>query len=100
MIKYKCLVIDPPWNQGKTGKRNVRPNQNVVLDYATMTKEELLKLPIEQWADDNCFLWLWATNSKDKKTKEPILKMAFDLLSEWGFTFYTMIIPIIKNKYT
>lgn len=91
MIKYKCLVIDPPWNQGKTGKRNVRPNQNVALDYTTMTKEELLKLPIEQWADDNCFLWLWATNSKDKKTKEPILKIAFDLLSEWGFTFYTMI---------
>ena len=43
MNKYKCLVIDPPWNQGKTGKRIVRPNQDLKLDYPTMTKAELLK---------------------------------------------------------
>jgi len=91
MTKYKCIVIDPPWNQGKTGKRLVRPNQNTKLDYPTMKKEELLNLPINKWADNNCFLWLWVTNSKDKTTKEPFLKMAFDLLEYWGFNFYTMI---------
>ncbi|ACV25470.1 MT-A70 family methyltransferase [Kangiella koreensis] len=89
--KYKVLVIDPPWNQGKTGKRKVRPNQNVCLDYETMTKEELMQLPVEEWAEDQSFLWLWATNSKDRSTKEPILKSAFDLMEHWGFTFYTMI---------
>lgn len=91
MRKYKCLVIDPPWNQGKTGKRSVRPNQNTTLDYQSMSKMELFNLPVDQWADENCFLWLWATNSKDKKTKEPILKIAFELLEAWGFNFYTMI---------
>lgn len=55
-----------------------------------MSKEELKQLPVQEWADEQCFLWLWATNSKDKKTGEPILKMAFDLLEEWGFTFYTI----------
>ena len=89
--KYRVLVIDPPWNQGKTGKRNVRPNQNTLLDYPTLSKEELLTLPVQEWADDRCFIWLWATNSKDKKTKEPVLKMAFDLLEAWGFEFYTII---------
>jgi N6-adenosine-specific RNA methylase IME4 len=89
--KYQVLVIDPPWNQGKTGKRSVRPNQTQTLDYPTMSKEELKNLPINQWADEQCFLWLWATNSKDKKTGEPILKIAFDLLEYWGFKFYTMI---------
>lgn len=89
--KYQILVIDPPWNQGKTGRRSVRPNQGTKLDYPTMGKEELKRLPVKRWADDQCFLWLWATNSKDKKTGEPILKMAFDLLEEWGFTFYTMV---------
>jgi N6-adenosine-specific RNA methylase IME4 len=34
---------------------------------------------------------LWATNSKDRKTGEPILKTAFELIESWGFTFYTMI---------
>jgi len=89
--RYRVLVIDPPWNQGKTGKRKVRPNQTKTLDYPTMCKQRLLNLPVKQWAEDQCFLWLWATNSKDRKTGEPILKTAFDLMEEWGFTFYTMI---------
>ena len=89
--KYKCIVIDPPWNQGKTGKRSVRPNQGVSLDYPTMSKKELLELPIQDCSDNNCYLWLWVTNSKDKETKEPILKMSFDLIDKWGFEYYTMI---------
>ncbi len=90
--KYKVIVVDPPWNQGKTGKRRTRPNQTTTLDYPTLSKEELLKIPIDKWASEGqSFLWLWATNSKDKKTGEPILKMAFELMEQWGFTFYTII---------
>ena len=48
-------------------------------------------MPINEWAKENCFLWLWVTNSKDKKTKEPILKMGFEILEHWGFTYYTTI---------
>jgi N6-adenosine-specific RNA methylase IME4 len=89
--KYRSIVIDPPWNQGKTGKRKVRPNQTTVLDYPTMTRTELEQLPIEELAESEAFMWLWATNSKDRKTGEPILKTAFDLMETWGFTFYTML---------
>lgn len=90
--KYRVIVVDPPWNQGKTGKRKSRPNQNTTLDYPTLSKDELLKLPIGEWAaKEQSFLWLWATNSKDRKTGEPILKMAFELMDRWGFTFYTII---------
>jgi N6-adenosine-specific RNA methylase IME4 len=89
--KYRVIIVDPPWNQGKTGKRSVRPNQTTTLDYPTMAKEELMMLPIREWAAPQSFLWLWATNSKDRKTGEPILKTAFDLIEIWGFKFYTMI---------
>ena len=89
--KYKVIVIDPPWNQGKTGKRKARPNQGTTLDYQTMTKNELVDLPVGDWAEEQSFLFLWATNSKDKKTGEPILKTAFDLMNTWGFNFYTMV---------
>lgn len=91
MKKYRCIVIDPPWPQGKTGKRSVRPNQLTVLDYKTMNKKELMQLPVQEWAANQSFLWLWATNSKNRKTGEPILYTAFDLIKAWGFTFYTMI---------
>lgn len=49
-------------------------------------------MPIPDWSDpDQSFLWLWATNSKDKRTREPVLSMAFDLMERRGFGFYTMI---------
>lgn len=89
--KYDVVVVDPPWNQGKTGKRKVRPNQTTTLDYPTMTKEELINMPIGKLGKENSFIFLWTTNSKDKKTGEPFLKTSFDLLEKWGYTFYTMI---------
>lgn len=89
--QYHCLVVDPPWNQGKTGLRSVRPRQTKTLDYPTMSREELLLLPIRDWATKDAYLWLWATNSKDRSTGEPILHLAFELLDAWGFTYYTMI---------
>lgn len=90
--KYRVIVVDPPWNQGKTGRRSVRPNQTTKLDYQTLSKDDLMKLPIDAWASEGqSFLWLWATNSKDRATREPILKMAFELMEHWGFTFYTTI---------
>jgi len=79
--KYRVLVVDPPWNQGKTGKRKARPNQSQTLDYPTMDKDDLLGLPIPDWAEDQSLLWLWATNSKDRSTKEPVLVTAFDLMN-------------------
>ena len=89
--KYRCIVVDPPWNQGKTGRRSVRPAQGVALDYPTMRLEEIKRLPIPQLASGDSFLWLWATNSKDRHSKRPVLSMAFELLEHWGFTFHTMI---------
>ena len=89
--KFDVLVIDPPWNQGKPARRDVRPNQTTKLDYPTLSKEDIMKLPVTNWSKKNCFIWLWVTNSKDKKTREPIIKTGFDLLSHWGFSYYTTI---------
>ena len=89
--KYNVLVVDPPWNQGKTGRRGVRPNQTQTLDYKTLLIDEIKLVPIKEWSKKNSFIFLWVTNSKDKKTKEPIIKMGFDLLNHWGFTYFTTI---------
>ena len=89
---YKVLVVDPPWNQRKTGRRSVRPNQTTTLDYPTLTKADLMESPIPAWSDPNrSYLWLWATNSKDQRTKEPILVTAFQLMAHWDFNYYTTI---------
>ncbi len=95
--KYSVIVIDPPWNQGKTGKRKVRPNQGIDLDYDTLSKSELMELPIAKLGTGNEFLFLWTTNSKDKKTGEPLLKASFDLIEEWGYKFYLDIQQVILH---
>ena len=89
---YRVLVVDPPWRQGKTGRRGVRPNQTTTLDYPALSKAELLELPVREWSNpERSYLWLWATNSKDRKSREPILPIAFQLMDHWGFNYYTTI---------
>lgn len=88
---YRCVVIDPPWDQGKTGLRSVRPNQGQNLDYPTMTYQEIAALPIPEWSADNSFLWLWATNSRSRSSGKPILQQAFELMENWGFRYYTLL---------
>ena len=89
--RYKCLVVDPPWDQGKTGLRVVRPNQGTELPYPTMIYEEIAALPVSDWVARNSFLWLWATNSRSRSSGKPILVQAFELMEHWGFKYYTTI---------
>jgi len=89
--RYKCLVVDPPWDQGKTGLRSVRPNQGTELPYPTMTYKEIAAIPISDWASSDSFLWIWATNSRSRSSGKPILVQAFELMEHWGFRYYTTI---------
>ena len=88
---YKCIVVDPPWNQGRMGNLKARPNKRLSLDYRTMTLDEIAAVPVREWAADNAFLWLWATNSYCKSARRPILTMAFELLERWDFKYYTLL---------
>lgn len=88
---YKCVVVDPPWDQGKTGKRAVRPNQGIDLSYPTMTYDDIAALPIGDWAARDSFIWLWATGSRSRSSGKPILVQAFELLEHWGFRYYTIL---------
>jgi len=69
----------------------VRPNQGTELPYPTMTYNEIADVPVGDWASDDSFIWLWATNSKSRSSGKPILAQAFDLLTEWGFSYYTIL---------
>jgi N6-adenosine-specific RNA methylase IME4 len=42
-----------------------------------MAREESLALPVASWAEDDCHLYLWATNAN--------LPLAVDCMRAWGF---------------
>lgn len=73
--KYDVVVIDPPWPMEKI-ERDCRPNQHV-LDYPTMTEEELESMKIP--AADDCHLFLWTT--------QRFLPIALRLTEKWGFRY-------------
>jgi N6-adenosine-specific RNA methylase IME4 len=73
--RYDVVVIDPPWPMNKI-KRDARPNQ-VMLDYPTMSEDELAALEIP--CADNCHVWLWTTHK--------FLFMAQRLLDAWKLKY-------------
>ena len=79
--KFATIVIDPPWDWGDEGDQDqmgrARP------DYATMSKEQLIALPVGTLADDDCHLYMWITNRS--------LPKGFDLIQAWGFRYITAI---------
>ena len=76
-MKYKTIVIDPPWNISMMNKRKVRPNQKQKLPYKTMTLHEIMEFPINKFTDNQCLLFLWCTDST-------IIK-AHKVLEYWKF---------------
>lgn len=84
--KYRCIVIDPPWEMAKI-ERDERPNQ-VGFDYPTMNEADLMKFPLPDFAADDCHLYLWTTHKH--------LPLAFRLAEHWGFR-YQCLMTWVKN---
>jgi N6-adenosine-specific RNA methylase IME4 len=83
--KYRTLVIDPPWDhKGFSLGGRGRPK------YAVMSQDELLALPVAEWAEDSCHLYLWSTNN--------FIPHAVALMEAWGFAYKTMLTGI-KDRF-
>ena len=74
--KYRVLYADPPWSYGNTQQPEFGEQRD---HYATMTLDEICKLPVKEWAENDAVLFLWATS--------PILKEAFQVIEAWGFEY-------------
>src|SRR4051794_39936684 len=73
--KYGIIYIDPPWHyNGKmqfdrtsTTKEKVDLSRNIFISsasfkYPTLKLDELKKLNVHDIAEDDCLLFMWATN--------------------------------------
>lgn len=79
--KFATIVIDPPWDWGDEGDQDQLGRSRP--DYATMSKEQMLELPLPDLADEDCHLYLWITNRS--------LPKGFELMEKWGFRYITAI---------
>jgi len=91
-MKYRTIVVDPPWQQGMMGKRrrtpcpsqpNGNPNLRTELPYASMTLDAIKALPVADLAEPDAHLWLWTTNA--------FLRQGFEVMEAWGFKYLAPI---------
>jgi len=80
-VKFATIVIDPPWDWGDEG--DVDQMGRAKPDYATMSIDKLMDLPVFRLSDDDCHLYLWATNRS--------LPKAFRLVEKWNFRYITTL---------
>ncbi len=81
---YRCIVADPPWPEIiKTGTGD---RSKAEKEYPTMGLDAIKGLGetfIQDIADTNSHLFLWATNFT--------LPYAFEVMKAWGFEYRTML---------
>lgn len=87
--KYKIIYADPPWRYDSYSLNK----GGAARHYNTMSNEEIIAMPIDEIADENSVLIIWATFPK--------LQEALDVIKGWGFKYKTCAFVWIKtNKRT
>lgn len=78
--KYRVIYADPPWRFKNFSVKG--EGRNAVSHYDCLTLDNLCKLPVAEWAQKDCALFMWAI--------DPMLPDALDLIRAWGFEFKTV----------
>lgn len=88
-------MADPPWDDVKRriGKGGRRKNETT-LSYETMTDKAIQLLPVEDFADDDCALFLWSTRRKFREGASA------EVARWWGFEPCGEIIWGLRNPGT
>ncbi|GAG24792.1 unnamed protein product, partial [marine sediment metagenome] len=90
MKKYNIIYADPPWDYGNTKNHTGHWWGMADKHYPVMKIKDIKNLLVKDIADNNCYLFLWAT--------APFLPSALEILKEWGFAYSTIAFVWVKIK--
>ena len=93
--KFDIIYTDPPWDyngklqfdKSSKGIDEIDVSRNIFISsasfkYPTLKLKELMKLPLQEIANDDCLLFMWTSN--------PHLTQALELGKSWGFEYRTI----------
>jgi len=80
MKRYQIIYADPPWQWNTYSKKGRRKTSDK--HYSLMSIENIVKLPVNKIADNNCILFMW--------TQDAHLKNAIMIGEKWGFVYKTI----------
>lgn len=84
-MKFSLIYADPPWSYDKNTGRGAAANH-----YPVMSIWKIAALDVEELAEKNAVLLMWATFPK--------LEEAFLLMKAWGFEYKTVAFTWIKTN--
>jgi site-specific DNA-methyltransferase (adenine-specific) len=83
--KYSVIYADPPWSYSdKKCSGAAEPH------YSTMKIDDICKLPVKEFAADDCVLFLWTTY--------PMLAEALKLIEAWAFKYKSIGFQWVKQN--
>lgn len=88
--KYNIIYADPPWHYNDRRNTHTRFSGGAVGHYTVMKTEDICKIPVNDIADDNCILFMWATF--------PNLPDALRVIDAWGFKYKTVGFNWVKTN--
>lgn len=91
MKKYQIIYADPPWNFNFRKRKGLSQQAKDRL-YDTMKPKNIMALPINKLADNNCILFLWVMNSE--------IPLALECIKAWGFQYKTVAFTWVKTRKT
>ena len=80
MGKYRTIVIDVPWKISCNLKDTKYYRCGKKFPYELMSDEDIMKFPIEDFANIDCDLFMWVVQSK--------LPIAVKIIKKWGFKYH------------
>jgi N6-adenosine-specific RNA methylase IME4 len=87
--RFATILADPPWQfQNRTGK--VAPEHRRLLRYPTMELQEIMDLPVGNFAAARSHLYLWVPNA--------LLMEGLRVMKAWGFTYKSNIVWLKIRK--
>lgn len=90
MSKYQLIYADPPWKYNSRANHKTRFRGGACGHYDLMTTKEICCLPINDLAEDDSLLLMWATF--------PMLNDAMQVIESWGFQYKTAAFTWVKQN--
>ncbi|RDY30182.1 DNA methyltransferase [Lachnotalea glycerini] len=102
--KYDIIYTDPPWKQGKGGKKKVRPNSSGgELDYPTMSLQdikELHKNVFDNLTRDNHNVFMWTIDKYLIETEQFMKELGYTMHARIVWHKVTGMAPAFTVRYT
>ena len=89
---YSTILADPPWSYKtfSNPKQGTVPHRTEDAPYLSMTREELLALPVADLAAKDSILHMWVISSH--------MDQALELGKAWGFTYKSLGMVWVKTQ--